>query len=101
MLTFGSFSRVYLFSSNEAFTADVNRWVLHVWFFTRMNLCPDERLLFVRMISAMLRRSGGDAGAVMFEAYRHIVSDTNQARRSYMLDLLESVRHDYVHGGYT
>ncbi len=38
---------------------------------------------------------------VMFEAYRHIVSDTNQARRSYMLDLLESVRHDYVHGGYT
>ena len=49
-----------------------------------MNLCPDERLLFVRMISAMLRRSGGDAGAVMFEAYRHIVSDTNQARRSYM-----------------
>ena len=37
-----------------------------------MNLCPDERLLFVRMISAMLRRSGGDAGAVMFEAYRHI-----------------------------
>ena len=31
----------------------------------------------------------------------HIVSDTNQARRSYMLDLLESVRHDYVHGGYT
>ena len=39
-----------------------------------MNLCPDERLLFVRMISAMLRRSGGDAGAVMFEAYRHIVS---------------------------
>ena len=41
-----------------------------------MNLCPDERLLFVRMISAMLRRSGGDAGAVMFEAYRHIVSDT-------------------------
>ena len=72
-----------------------------------MNLCPDERLLFVRMISAMLRRSGGDAGAVMFEAYRHIVSDTNQARRSYMLDmldlldLLESGRHDYVHGGYT
>lgn len=69
-----------------------------------MSLCPDERLLFVRMISAMLRRSGGDAGAVMFEAYRHIVSDTNQARRSYMLDLLdllESVRHDYVHGGYT
>nr|WP_259408510.1 hypothetical protein [Citrobacter werkmanii] len=66
-----------------------------------MNLCPDERLLFVRMISAMLRRSGGDAGAVMFEAYRHIVSDTNQARRSYMLDLLESVRHDYVHDGYT
>ena len=53
------------------------------------------------MIAAMLRRSGGDAGAVMFEAYRHIVSDTNQARRSYMLDLLESVRHDYVHGGYT
>lgn len=53
-----------------------------------MNLCPDERLLFVRMISAMLRRSGGDAGAVMFEAYRHIVSDTNQARRSCMLDLL-------------
>ncbi len=48
-----------------------------------MNLCPDERLLFVRMISAMLRRSGGDAGAVMFEAYRHIVSDTNQARRSW------------------
>ncbi|MCC8233283.1 hypothetical protein LNK53_25840, partial [Enterobacter mori] len=38
---------------------------------------------------------------VMFEAYRHIVSDTNQSRRSYMLDLLESVRHDYVHGGYT
>ncbi|WP_257903357.1 hypothetical protein [Salmonella enterica] len=66
-----------------------------------MNLCPDERLLFVRMISAMLRRSGGDAGAVMFEAYRHIVSDTNRARRSCMLDLLESVRHDYVHGGYT
>ena len=26
----------------------------------------------------MLRRSGGDAGAVMFGAYRHIVSDTNQ-----------------------
>ena len=44
-----------------------------------MNLCPDERLLFVRMISAMLRRSGGDAGAVMFGAYRHIVSDTNQS----------------------
>ena len=64
-----------------------------------MNLCPDERLLFVRMISAMLRRSGGDAGAVMFEAYRHIVSDTNQARRSCMLDLLESVRQDYVQGG--
>ena len=58
-----------------------------------MNLCPDERLLFVRMISAMLRRSGGDAGAVMFEAYRHIVSDTNQARRSCMLDLLESVMY--------
>ena len=75
----------------------------HVWFFTRRTYepCPDERLLFVRMISAMLRRSGGDAGAVMFEAYRHIVSDTNQARRSCMLDLLESVRHDYVHGGYT
>ncbi|WP_257903420.1 hypothetical protein [Salmonella enterica] len=66
-----------------------------------MILCPDERLFFVLMISAMLRRSGGDAGAVMFEAYRHIVSDTNQARRSCMRDLLESVRHDYVHGGYT
>ncbi|WP_219564311.1 hypothetical protein [Salmonella enterica] len=26
-----------------------------------MNLCPDERLLFVRMISGLLRRSGGDA----------------------------------------
>jgi hypothetical protein len=35
----------------------------------------------------------------MFEAYRHIVSDTNQARRSCMLDLLESVRQDYVQGG--
>ena len=57
-----------------------------------VNLCPDDRLIVVQMISAMLRRSGGDAGSVMFEAYRHIVSDTNQARRSYMLDLLESVR---------
>ncbi|WP_219564302.1 hypothetical protein, partial [Salmonella enterica] len=46
-----------------------------------MNLWPDERVLFVRMISAMLRGLGGDAVAVMFEAYRHIVSDTNQARR--------------------
>ncbi|EEB9883043.1 TPA: hypothetical protein NV767_004318 [Escherichia coli] len=63
-----------------------------------MNLCPDERLNFVQMISAMLRRSGGDAGAVLFEAYRHIVSDTDQARRTYMLDLLESVRKDYVQG---
>ena len=43
MLTFGSFSRVYLFSSNEAFTADVNRWVLHVWFFTRRTYEPLPR----------------------------------------------------------
>ena len=48
-----------------------------------MSLCPDERLLFVRMISAMLRRSGGDAGAVMFEAYRHIVDSIGQ-RNSYV-----------------
>ncbi|EME2028223.1 hypothetical protein AAAW60_004373 [Cronobacter sakazakii] len=66
-----------------------------------MNLCPDDRLIFVQMISAMLRRSGGDVGGVMFEAYRKIISDTNDVRRSCMLDLLESVRHDYVHGGYT
>jgi hypothetical protein len=64
-----------------------------------VNLCPDERLIFVQMISAMLRRSGGDAGGLMFEAYRHIVSDTNRARRSCMLDLLESVRQDYIQGG--
>jgi hypothetical protein len=64
-----------------------------------MNLCPDERLLFVRMISALLRRSGVDAVAVMFEAYRHSVADTHQARRACMLDLLESVRQDSVHGG--
>ncbi|WP_411904542.1 hypothetical protein, partial [Salmonella enterica] len=62
---------------------------------------PSERLLFVRRISAMFSRSGVCAGAVMFEAYRHIVSDTNHARRSCMLDLLESVRHYYVHGGFT
>ena len=43
MLTFGSFSRVYLYSSNEAFTADVNRWVLHVWFFTRRTYEPLPR----------------------------------------------------------
>jgi hypothetical protein len=50
-----------------------------------MNVC-----FFVRMISAMLRRSGGDAGAVMFEAYRHIVSIPISSS-FYMLDLLESV----------
>jgi hypothetical protein len=64
-----------------------------------VNLCPDERLIVVQMISAMLRRSGGDAGGLMFEAYRQIASDTNEARRSCMLDLLESIRKDYVQGG--
>ncbi len=39
-----------------------------------MSLCPDERLLFVRMISAMLRRSGGDAGAVRGQfGYRELL----------------------------
>lgn len=64
-----------------------------------VNLCPDDRLIVVQMISAMLRRSGGDAGSVMFEAYRQIVSDNDASRRSCMLDLLESVRLHYVQGG--
>ncbi|MDJ2305451.1 hypothetical protein M0T31_24565, partial [Salmonella enterica] len=32
-----------LMKRNEAFTADVNRWVLHVWFFTRRTYEPLPR----------------------------------------------------------
>ncbi len=55
----------------------------------------DERHLFVSVVSGWLRRAG-DAGAMMLDAYRQILSETEPAVRTVMLEFLESVRIHYI-----
>jgi hypothetical protein len=38
----------------------------------------------------------GDAGAMMLDAYRQILSETEPAVRTVMLEFLESVRIHYI-----
>lgn len=65
-----------------------------------MTLSDDERHLLVSVVSVWLRRAGGDAGgdagAMMLDAYRQILSDTEPAVRTVMLEFLESVRIHYI-----
>ena len=56
----------------------------------------DERHLFVSVVSGWLRRAGGDAGGMMLDAYRQILSETEPTARTVMLEFLESVRIHYV-----
>ncbi|MDL0032837.1 hypothetical protein, partial [Enterobacter hormaechei] len=56
----------------------------------------DERHLLVSVVSGWLRRAEGDAGAMMLDAYRQILSETEPAARAVMLEFLESVRIHYV-----
>ena len=44
-----------------------------------MTLSDDERHLLVSVVSVWLRRAGGDAGAMMLDAYRQILSETEPA----------------------
>ncbi|WP_072257855.1 hypothetical protein, partial [Enterobacter hormaechei] len=46
--------------------------------------------------ASWLRRAEGDAGAMMLDAYRQILSETEPAARAVMLEFLESVRIHYV-----
>jgi uncharacterized caspase-like protein len=55
----------------------------------------DERHLLVSVVSVWLRRAG-DAGAMMLDAYRQILSETEPAVRTVMLEFLESVRIHYI-----
>ncbi|MFT3512829.1 hypothetical protein ACMWFI_27680 [Klebsiella pneumoniae] len=52
----------------------------------------DERHLFVSVVSGWLRRAGG----MMLDAYRQILSETEPAVRTVMLEFLESVRIHYI-----
>ena len=61
-----------------------------------MTLSDDERHLLVSVVSVWLRRAGGDAGAMMLDAYRQILSETEPAGRTVMLEFLESVRIHYI-----
>jgi uncharacterized caspase-like protein len=60
-----------------------------------MTLSDDERHLLVSVVSVWLRRAG-DAGAMMLDAYRQILSETEPAVRTVMLEFLESVRIHYI-----
>ena len=51
-----------------------------------MTLSDDERHLLVSVVSVWLRRAGGDAGAMMLDAYRQILSETEPAVRTVMLE---------------
>ena len=53
-----------------------------------MTLSDDERHLLVSVVSVWLRRAGGDAGAMMLDAYRQILSETEPAVRTVMLEFL-------------
>ena len=57
-----------------------------------MTLSDDERHLLVSVVSVWL----GDAGAMMLDAYRQILSETEPAVRTVMLEFLESVRIHYI-----
>lgn len=57
-----------------------------------MTLSDDERHLLVSVVSVWLRR----AGAMMLDAYRQILSETEPAVRTVMLEFLESVRIHYI-----
>ena len=61
-----------------------------------MTFNDDERHLLVSVVSGWLRRAEGDAGAMMLDAYRQILSETEPATRAVMLEFLESVRIHYV-----
>ncbi|KPS90813.1 hypothetical protein AN697_28245 [Enterobacter cloacae subsp. cloacae] len=61
-----------------------------------MTFNDDERHLLVSVVSVWLRRAEGDAGAMMLDAYRQILSETEPAARAVMLEFLESVRIHYV-----
>jgi hypothetical protein len=60
-----------------------------------MTLSDDERHLLVSVVSGCLRRAG-DAGGMMLDAYRQILSETEPTARTVMLEFLESVRIHYV-----
>ncbi|WP_230203892.1 hypothetical protein, partial [Enterobacter hormaechei] len=46
--------------------------------------------------SIMAPACRGDAGAMMLDAYRQILSETEPAVRTVMLEFLESVRIHYI-----
>jgi uncharacterized caspase-like protein len=60
-----------------------------------MTLSDDERHLLVSVVSGWLGRAGGP-GAMMLDAYRQILSETEPAVRTVMLEFLESVRIHYI-----
>uniref|UniRef100_UPI00106F704A hypothetical protein n=1 Tax=Enterobacter hormaechei TaxID=158836 RepID=UPI00106F704A len=51
----------------------------------------DERHMLVSVVSGWLRRAGGDAGAMMLDAYRQLFSATVPAARAVMLAFISSV----------
>ena len=61
-----------------------------------MTLSDDERHLLVSVVSGCLRRAGGDAGGMMLDAYRQILSETEPTARTVRREFLESVRIHYV-----
>lgn len=62
----------------------------------KMHIRDEERRVIVKVISAMLIRSGSGVGTLMFEAYRQARSESNDLLRSGMLELLDSVREHYT-----
>ncbi|MGU0094425.1 hypothetical protein ACVV8E_23665, partial [Enterobacter hormaechei] len=62
----------------------------------RFSICSRQAAVVVSVVSVWLRRAGGDAGAMMLDAYRQILSETEPAVRTVMLEFLESVRIHYI-----
>ena len=61
-----------------------------------MTLSDDERHLLVSVVSVWLRRAGGGCRSHDADAYRQILSETEPAVRTVMLEFLESVRIHYI-----
>ncbi|MGS6225249.1 hypothetical protein ACVGV4_00060, partial [Enterobacter hormaechei] len=51
-----------------------------------MTFIDYERHLLVSVVSGWLGRAEGDAGAMMLDAYRQILSETEPAARAVMLE---------------
>ncbi|TRI88221.1 hypothetical protein FG614_025825 [Salmonella enterica subsp. enterica serovar Typhimurium] len=61
-----------------------------------MTLGDDARHLIVAVVLVWLARAEVDAGVMLLDAYRQILSETEPAVRTVMLEFLESVRIHYI-----